>query len=470
MGFSRLRTCKSNYFLAASLLFLLVATMAGCGLNDRKRAAFDSHVSASGVGSLVAPDFEEVDLVCLLDPDNCKGADYQKGRDEMEEKEKIIKAFRAFRDKYPIATRVMRRNAVQEHIIAASNQRCNYYKNYLHCSRATTNLALGSLATIAGTAGAIVTGADAPRILSGAAAVFSGVRAEFNQEYFANAATDVVAKGIDLTRREVYHQIVTQGQSKSYGDYNVEAAVKDAIYYHGQCNVMTGIQAASGTLEMMEDPGIDTVNRILVKLNLTKKLRNDATLTPEKQARMLSRTNTLLKAGTPKDSKKSPGTLPVQVLTSALNRVKTLVKDTKMHISKLSAREDSTKKKLEELQKEIDGSLNTAEKKLNQCNTQAAEASKTVLAREIDHDIANLDNSSKQKIVNAKYNLIEARAAADAISTKINTYVSQFDTHLTEIRNRLPLNPDKFYSKEDIHEAVEILDKNEVDAPCRLPE
>ncbi|MCP5242923.1 MAG: hypothetical protein H6940_05740 [Burkholderiales bacterium] len=58
---------------------------------------------------------------------------------------------------------------------------------------------MGTLTTALGGAGAIVTGAEAARILAGLAGIASGTRAELNQAIFESVATSVIVPAIQKT-------------------------------------------------------------------------------------------------------------------------------------------------------------------------------------------------------------------------------------------------------------------------------
>lgn len=163
------------------------------------------------------------------------------------------------------------RNAVQERLLVASAQRCNAYKSNLQRTFSRTNFGLGAMSTLAGTAGALVNSAAAASAWSGAAAIFSGTRAEFNQDFMSNLAAHVIVDGIDKRRQAVYEEIQTKGQSKGYADYPVEAAIKDAFYYHGQCGVLAGFQEASDSIKYADDPGLNRALMIYEKMRAVEK-------------------------------------------------------------------------------------------------------------------------------------------------------------------------------------------------------
>lgn len=163
------------------------------------------------------------------------------------------------------------RNALQERILAASAQRCNAFKGNLQRAYSRVNFNLGLANTIAGTAGALVSG-SAANYWSGASAIFSGARSEFNQDYMSGLAAFVITDGIDKFRRDAYKDIQQQGQNKPYADYPVEAAIKDALFYHGLCNVMSGFRAAHDAIKEVDNPGMNASVRMLAKLKVAQRI------------------------------------------------------------------------------------------------------------------------------------------------------------------------------------------------------
>jgi hypothetical protein len=231
----------------------------GCQTQLPWQAPMTDKVHLSGADQF-SERLDKLDLVDLVHP----GAD----KDET-----LGQAFQAFyaAGLSPDAFK-QKRNQIQETILAASNQRCAVYKNYIQTQASNYNFGIGSLATAAGGAGAIVTGANAARALAGVAGIFSGIRAEYNQDYFSNLATHVLADGIDLRRHQIYDQIARDGQSKGIEVYSLEAAIKDALYYHGECSAMAGFSQASNSIKTTEDPGLDAATRVLVKANIMRKV------------------------------------------------------------------------------------------------------------------------------------------------------------------------------------------------------
>lgn len=177
--------------------------------------------------------------------------------------------------------RAIARNALQERLLAASRQRCGAFNANLQRAFSRTNFGLGVATTIAGTAGALVSSATAAHNWSGAAAIFSGTRSEFNQDFMANLAAHVIVDGIEKRRQIVYEQIQQKGQSKRYDNYPVEAAIKDAFFYHGECSVVAGFQQASDAIKYVNDPGLAASIQTLAKLRAANFLMTSSDVKPE---------------------------------------------------------------------------------------------------------------------------------------------------------------------------------------------
>ena len=157
-----------------------------------------------------------------------------------------------------------RRNQVQERILAASNQACAEYKRDLKRLDARSNLILGFLTTATAGAGAIFTGTDTVRALAGTAAILSGARSEFNENYFQALTVQLIVEGIENKRQEIYEEILVARRDTEFADeYPVQRAIKDAIAYHDNCSLIAGLQHAALSLERAKNPGLKQLNRSL---------------------------------------------------------------------------------------------------------------------------------------------------------------------------------------------------------------
>jgi hypothetical protein len=104
----------------------------------------------------------------------------------------------------------------------------------------------------------------------------SGLRAEYNNEYYANLAVSVITRGIEEKRNELRGKIQAF-QNKPYPDYDIAAAVTDAVKYDGSCNIVNGLELANEAIQRLNEPGRDAMNRALLKNKLTSALASSDT-------------------------------------------------------------------------------------------------------------------------------------------------------------------------------------------------
>ena len=243
-------------------------TMGCSSFGPEKSLLGDNRVTAASANQMFKIGFEEFtdeQLFQLLDPYN--NVQYK----TLEEAEKIRHLSMAFKQantddtKYGIA----HRSQIQDRLIAASNQRCNLYVTYLKRVSTYTNGIFGTLTTVLGGAGAIVTGADTARLLSGLAGISSGTRAELNQAIFESVATSVIIPGIQKSRADLLKEIENK-RSKPLDQYTVEGAMADAISYHGACSMDTGIAYAQKSIQSYDDIGIQKFTTIQTALTASR--------------------------------------------------------------------------------------------------------------------------------------------------------------------------------------------------------
>lgn len=161
---------------------------------------------------------------------------------------------------------LLRRNEIQDRIVAASNQRCGAYIQRLKQFDAETNLQLGFLTTAFATAGAIFSAESTIRASSGLAAFLSGFRAEFNQEYFSNQTVHIIAEGIGSRRREILNDIYELRQKASVRDYTIWAAIADGITYHENCSLVAGLEQVARAVERVDNPGLKQMVKVFNEL------------------------------------------------------------------------------------------------------------------------------------------------------------------------------------------------------------
>jgi hypothetical protein len=159
------------------------------------------------------------------------------------------------------------RNAVMDRLLISAENRCNVYFTYLKRMSTNTNAVFGTLTTLLGGAGAIVSGETAARILSGAAGISSGTRAELNQAMFQSMSTSVIIPGIKASRRSMLTRIEAK-KSKSLSEYSVQAAIADVVRYNGECSMDTGLDYAQKTMILYSDVGMSSFIEAQQKIEL----------------------------------------------------------------------------------------------------------------------------------------------------------------------------------------------------------
>lgn len=168
-----------------------------------------------------------------------------------------------------------RRNQVQSSFMAASDAACDYYKRNLNRDFSRSNFAFGSIATISGGLGAILTDENASRALSGLAGITSGIRAEYNDAFFRNKVVELLTKAIAIAQERKREEVRRRGVQIT-ADYSMEDALNDAVLYNSQCSLIAGLQETSESLQVVADPGLkwmaNAFGGAASKVDLTKKL------------------------------------------------------------------------------------------------------------------------------------------------------------------------------------------------------
>ena len=155
---------------------------------------------------------------------------------------------------------VLLRNRIQDYLISASNEQCRIYSANLRVAAAEPNFWLGTLTTLFGAAGAATTVVQSARTLAALAAGTSGIRAEFNQDFFASQTADVIIGAFNSARKEklaAMNSARGDKGNKPLLEYTIERAVADAIQYHGDCSIAAGLTHANKALTSYDDIGLN---------------------------------------------------------------------------------------------------------------------------------------------------------------------------------------------------------------------
>jgi len=143
---------------------------------------------------------------------------------------------------------IRRRNEVQDALMLASDQRCEFYERGLRRWQANTDALSGVLGTGLGAAGAIVTSQTGSRILSGLAAAAVGIGQAEEKGLFAGVASSVIIPGIESRRRTIKQEIMDKGCSTPT-QYTIYAAMQDAMIYHSACAMDVGLKEAGKAVD-----------------------------------------------------------------------------------------------------------------------------------------------------------------------------------------------------------------------------
>jgi hypothetical protein len=263
----------------------IAGTLSGCAkLNPEQGMFGGGRVTTASANQIFDPGFEgfsDEQLLQLLDPENKAQGAAGKQYQELTESEKIAQLRKSFRVANEDAVyKEAHRAQIQDRLIAASNQRCNLFTTYLKRISTYNNGIFGTLTTILGGAGAIVTGENAARLLSGLAGISSGTRAELNQAIFESVATSVIVPSIHKTRADLLKEILDKREKKAIKDYTIEGAIADAIMYHGACSMDAGIAHAQKSIQAFDDIGVKRFTEIQTSLGIGRSISASFTQGP----------------------------------------------------------------------------------------------------------------------------------------------------------------------------------------------
>ena len=251
---------KTKALIPALLIGCAVA-VSGCETYTK----FVGYHAPFGTENLIdRKSFQKLDLALILTRHSDTPFQLKKEASEDENRKQLELAFAQFNMKIKDTTtddgKELLRNQVQERILAASNQACAEFKRELKALDARVNFIFGSLTTAVAGAGAIFTGGTS-QALSGVAGIISGVRAEFNQDYFQMLTIQVITDGLGKKRQEIYTKILNDRKG-NLTEYPVERAIKDAIFYHDNCSLVAGLEQAALSIERAANPGINELKKL----------------------------------------------------------------------------------------------------------------------------------------------------------------------------------------------------------------
>jgi hypothetical protein len=148
---------------------------------------------------------------------------------------------------------------LQDRIIISSNELCETYKTVLKRKQARFNQWAGAVSVVSAAAGTIAPAETTAKIWSGISGSSTGIRAEYNQNYFSNLAAHAIAKGINKRRGDILEK-VNEARTKKLSEYTAEMAIADAIVYHGACSLIGGLEQLDSAVTTIDvNVGLDAL-------------------------------------------------------------------------------------------------------------------------------------------------------------------------------------------------------------------
>ena len=158
------------------------------------------------------------------------------------------------------------RNALQDGLLVAADNKCSAYVNSLSQRGQTPGAILGTLEAVLSGAAALVPGATIARSLSGSAGILKGARSEFDQGRFLNTVVTMIVNEIDTCKERLKRSLLAN-QTQPVSAYGVRRAVADAVQYHHACSMMNGLLEANDSLSLRKYavsekmPGMESLER-----------------------------------------------------------------------------------------------------------------------------------------------------------------------------------------------------------------
>lgn len=143
------------------------------------------------------------------------------------------------------------RNNLQDVIRIRSDEICDYRIAQIKGSSDAVNAGLGAVTTILGGIGAIVTGVDATRALSGSAGIVSGVRGEISSTVYQDFVVSAIIKSIEGTRQSQWVKVESK-RTQMVASYGTYEAIRDVNEYHMLCSLPAALSALATQAEKIK--------------------------------------------------------------------------------------------------------------------------------------------------------------------------------------------------------------------------
>lgn len=208
-------------------IFIILALFATGGCTSLRHASNDMGKWVSD--PLMPPMTAPVDLISLL----------SEGERTTDESKPFVSQFekevKLFNSTSGVASPA-KRNLLQDRLKVSADQLCDDYKANIMRKQARSNFWLGTASLFLGSAGALTKSVDAARALAGGSAFATGVRSEYNQDFFLDQTVAVIAKAIDQKQSEIIG-VVQAKRTQQLAEYSIIQAIDDMSRYHAACSL-----------------------------------------------------------------------------------------------------------------------------------------------------------------------------------------------------------------------------------------
>jgi hypothetical protein len=163
-----------------------------------------------------------------------------------------------------------RRNEAIGTLIAASNDKCGAYVQFLQAYQGNVRATSGITAQATAILATVATGGLAQGFAA-ASGIASGAGNSLHQAHFANQTVAILTKAFDNKRVEQLRDMDSMMQC-SPAQYPFSRAFADVQRYHASCSIVVGLQETQEAVEQKSSPNLDTYKQLLKELPEMQKL------------------------------------------------------------------------------------------------------------------------------------------------------------------------------------------------------
>lgn len=241
---------------------LASAALSGCISNDVIRARVESN-PAGAKGLLRGDELRGLSIANLVGSfvGSWTPVDVKDAEAEQRATDKAVAAFYLQYAGSPNGPLI--RNEIQSRILAAANQRCHLWKNYLSTASSTVGFWSGLTSSATGAAAIAFSPTSTKDALTAVSTTSSSVGAQFDKSYLFSLTMPVVFQGVESRRTEISNRMrARRGDADgvepvvltSLSAYPLSQAIADVLEYHASCSVASGLQQAAEKLADARPP------------------------------------------------------------------------------------------------------------------------------------------------------------------------------------------------------------------------